>query len=174
MKIRALFIVPILIVGLVSCSGGDSKNSSATADTKAPTTDAEVPVTDAPTTTVFAPEPVAMNDVGETTVEGPVTGGGGQIIFGTSAFDGPAYGYTEEEYFISGTANSYTSDQPLNEDGMWNVTPKDTAEYKTRILVRRPVTASEFSGTVYVEWLNVTAGLDTGPTWSLSWVEMLR
>jgi hypothetical protein len=57
---------------------------------------------------------------------------------------------------------------------MWTVTPKDTAEYKTRILVRRPTTATEFNGTVYVEWLNVTAGLDTGPTWSLSWVEMLR
>ena len=173
MKIRALFLVPMVAVGLVSCSSDDSSSDSsvATGDSVAGT---EVPVSEAPTTTVFAPTPVAISGVGETTVEGPVTGGGGQIVFGTAAFDGSGFGYTEEEYFISGTANSYTSDQPLTEDGMWNVTPKDTAEYKTRILVRRPVTASEFSGTVYVEWLNVTAGLDTGPTWSLSWVEMLR
>jgi hypothetical protein len=172
-KIRALFIVPILVVGLVSCSSDDSASDSsvATGDSVAGT---EAPVSEAPTTTVFAPTPVAISGVGETTVEGPVTGGGGQIIFGTATFDGSGFGYTEEEYFISGTANSYTSDQPLTEDGMWNVTPKDTADYKTRILVRRPTTAADFSGTVYVEWLNVTAGLDTGPTWSLSWVEMLR
>jgi len=172
-KIRALFIVPILVAGLVSCSSDDSASDSsvATGDSVAGT---EAPVSEAPTTTVFAPTPVAISGVGETTVEGPVTGGGGQIIFGTAAFDGSSFGYTEEEYFISGTANSYTSAQPLTEDGMWTVEPKDTAEYKTRILVRRPTTAADFSGTVYVEWLNVTAGLDTGPTWSLSWVEMLR
>ena len=173
MKIRTLFIVPILVAGLVSCSSDDSASDSsvATGDSVAGT---EAPVSEAPTTTVFAPTPVAISGVGETTVEGPVTGGGGQIIFGTAAFDGSSFGYTEEEYFISGTANSYTSAQPLTEDGMWTVEPKDTAEYKTRILVRRPTTAADFSGTVYVEWLNVTAGLDTGPTWSLSWVEMLR
>ena len=172
-KIRALFLVPMLAMGLVSCSSDDSASDSsvATGDSVAGT---EAPVSEAPTTTVFAPTPVAISGVGETTVEGPVTGGGGQIIFGTAAFDGSSFGYTEEEYFISGTANSYTSAQPLTEDGMWTVEPKDTAEYKTRILVRRPTTAADFSGTVYVEWLNVTAGLDTGPTWSLSWVEMLR
>ena len=98
MKIRALFIVPILVVGLVSCSSDDSASDSsvATGDSVAGT---EAPVTEAPTTTVFAPTPVAISGVGETTVEGPVTGGGGQVIFGTATFDGSGFGYTEEEYF---------------------------------------------------------------------------
>ena len=174
MKIRALFVIPVLIMAAVGCSSDDTSSDSSTVESSAPATDTEAPSTEAPTTTVFAPTPVALADVGATTVEGPVTGGGGQIVFGTAAFDGTPFGYTEEEFFISGTANSYSSVEPLSQDGMWTVSPKDTAEYKTRILVRRPTTATEFSGTVYVEWLNVTAGLDTGPTWSLSWVEMLR
>ena len=142
MKIRALFVIPVLIVAAVGCSSDDTSSDSSTVESSAPLTDTEAPSTEAPTTTVFAPEPVGINDVGETTVEGPVTGGGGQVIFGTAAFDGTPFGYTEEEFFISGTANSYTSAEPLSQDGMWTVTPKDTAEYKTRILVRRPVTAS--------------------------------
>ena len=119
MKIRALFVVPMLVVAAVGCSSDDSTSDSSTVDSTAPVTETEAPSTEAPTTTVFAPVPVAMTDVGETTVEGPVTGGGGQIVFGTATFDGAPFGYTEEEFFISGTANSYTSDQPLTEDGMW-------------------------------------------------------
>lgn len=162
-----------LLLVIVSCSGGESSTETSTGPSDSAVS-TDVPSTDVPTTTVFSPLPVSISNVGETVIEGPVSGGGGQVIFGTAAFDGASYGYTEEEFFISGTANSYTSAEPLSKDGMWTVGVKDTAEYKTRILVRRPTAAAEFSGTVYVEWLNVTAGLDTGPTWSLSWVEMLR
>ncbi|MFZ9674663.1 MAG: alpha/beta hydrolase domain-containing protein [Ilumatobacteraceae bacterium] len=162
------------VLALFACSGDDSGSSNSTpssdaAVTEAPSTEAPV-VTEAP----FAITPPALNDVGATTVEGPITGGAGQVVFGTSAFDGSAFGYVEEEYFIGGTATGYTSATPLSEDGLWDLTPKDTADYRTRILVRRPANAADFDGTVYVEWLNVTAGLDTGPTWSLSWIEMIR
>lgn len=165
----------LLMVGLVGCSGGSSDTSSETSPTQAPTTEAS-PATEAPPVTEapFTPVAPAIDNVGATTVEGPVTGGAGQIVFGTSTFDGAAFGYVEEEYFISGTATSYTSTVPLSEDGVWTVEPKDTADYKTRIVVRRPAESADFSGTTYVEWLNVTAGLDTGPTWSLSWIDILR
>ena len=43
-----------------------------------------------------------------------------------------------------------------------------TAPYKTRIIVRRPADAGDFSGTVYVEWLNVTAGVDGDPDFGLN------
>lgn len=75
-------------------------------------------------------------------------------------------GYTEEEYFLSGTATSYTSDGPMPADGRMTATPKDTAAYTTRILVRRPVDPKKFNGTVLVEWLNVSAGSDGAPDFS--------
>lgn len=172
-RTSALFVA-LLALGVTACSGDDSGSSNEGSSTEAPST--EAPSTEAPVVTEppFAPTPPAVSGVGATTVEGPVTGGAGQIVFGTSTFDGAAFDYTEEEYFIAGTATSYTSATPLSEDGKWTVEPKDTAEYKTRIVVRRPVSAETFGGTVYVEWLNVTAGLDTGPTWSLSWIDMIR
>jgi len=174
MRRRFGLFIALLVVGVSACSGdGDGSSSSVPASdapsSEAPSTEAP-PVTEAP----FAPVAPALSGVGDTTVEGPVTGGAGQIVFGTSAFDGSAFGYMEEEYFIGGTATSYTSATPLSEDGSWTVEAKDTAEFKTRIVVRRPVDAADFGGTAYVEWLNVTAGLDTGPTWSLSWIDIIR
>jgi hypothetical protein len=167
-------VIAMLAIASVACSGDDGSSSSEAPATEAPTS--EAPSTDAPPVTEppFEITSPALNDVGITNVEGPITGGAGAVVFGTSTFDGATFGYVEEEYFIGGTATSYTSATPLTEDGLWEVTAKDTADYKTRILVRRPTDASTFGGTVYVEWLNVTAGLDTGPTWSLSWIDMIR
>jgi hypothetical protein len=167
-------VIAMLAIASVACSGDDGSSSSVAPATEAPTS--EAPSTDAPPVTEppFEITSPALNDVGVTNVEGPITGGAGAVVFGTSTFDGATFGYVEEEYFIGGTATSYTSATPLTEDGLWEVTAKDTADYKTRILVRRPTDASTFGGTVYVEWLNVTAGLDTGPTWSLSWIDMIR
>jgi hypothetical protein len=174
MRRRSGLFIALLVVGVSACSGDDSGSSNSVPASEAPST--EAPTTDAPVVTEppFAPVPPSASGVGVTTVEGPVTGGAGQIVFGTSAFDGSAFGYVEEEYFIAGTATSYTSATPLSEDGLWEVEAKDTSEYKTRIVVRRPEAATDFGGTAYVEWLNVTAGLDTGPTWSLSWIDIMR
>jgi hypothetical protein len=38
--------------------------------------------------------------------------------------------------------------------------------YKTRVLVRRPTSPRKFNGTVIVEWLNVSGGLDAAPDWT--------
>lgn len=53
-------------------------------------------------------------------------------------------GYDEQEYFISGTAKTYTQ-------------PSTTAPYTTRIIVRRPLDPARFNGTVILDWVNVTA-----------------
>ena len=45
---------------------------------------------------------------------------------------------------------------------MWKVGPDTTADYKIRLLVRRPADAKKFNGIIVVEWLNVTA-LAEGP-----------
>ncbi|HMQ28841.1 MAG TPA: alpha/beta hydrolase domain-containing protein, partial [Acidimicrobiales bacterium] len=85
-----------------------------------------------------------------------------------------AAGYVEEEFFVSGTASSYTSAEPLTSDGDWTVEPDEAADYTTRILVRRPADAARFDGTVFVEWLNVTGGLDAAAVFTQAQVEWLR
>ena len=83
------------------------------------------------------------------------------------AFDLSALGYTETEYLVAGTATSYELDGERGSDGRWAVTAGTEAEYRIRILVRRPLDAARFSGTVVVEWNNVSAGIDGSPDWIL-------
>ncbi len=70
-------------------------------------------------------------------------------------------GYTQSEYFLSGTASSYAPVTPLGSNGEWQVAPATTAPYTTRIVVDRPASPAKFNGTVIVEWLNDTAEFDT-------------
>jgi hypothetical protein len=109
------------------------------------------------------------------TIEGPITGPGIAFIGAPSNIDFAAVGYEQAEYFITGTANAYTNAGPLGVDGMWSVAPSGTtAAYKTRILVYRPTDPKKFSGTVFVEWLNVSGGVDANPDWTQGHVEMVR
>jgi hypothetical protein len=94
-------------------------------------------------------------------------------MFSTN-FDLAKVGYQEKEYFVSGTASTYTSAGPLTTDGKWTVTPGVTAPYTTRVIVRRPVNAAKFNGTVIVEWLNVSGTVDAGPDWTLTHNELVR
>ena len=45
------------------------------------------------------------------------------------------------------------------------VTPGPEAPFRTRFVVRRPSDPQRFSGTVVVEWHNVSAGIDAAPDW---------
>jgi hypothetical protein len=107
-------------------------------------------------------------------VTGPVTGGNGISLPGTTQFDLATVGYTQSEYFLSGTATSYTPAAPLGPDGRWRVAPATTAPYTTRAVVYRPASPARFNGTVVVEWLNVSAGLDAAPDWIYSHDELIR
>ena len=109
----------------------------------------------------------AISTVPVPTVEGPITSGNGRIVVQSSHFDLARVGYEQAEYFVSGTAHSYTSATPLTTDGKWTVVPDQSAPYTTRIVVYRPIDPKQFNGTVMVEWLNVTGGLDTGANLSL-------
>jgi len=107
------------------------------------------------------------------TVEGPIESPGTPFL-ATTGFDLAQIGYEQAEYFVSGTASAYTSAAPLTPDGMWTVEEGESASYKTRILVYRPVDPKDFRGTVIVEWLNVTGGLDAAPHWNATHVEVVR
>src|SRR5205809_6924034 len=94
-------------------------------------------------------------------VSGPVTGGDrGQAFSAMPAADLTASAYTEAEFFIAGTATAFKPTAPIGMDGMWKVAPDATADYKIRILVRRPADAKTFNGVVVAEWLNVTANAE--------------
>jgi hypothetical protein len=104
-------------------------------------------------------------DVPNPTVTGPVAQNAppgdpshDYIFFSSEIVDD--FGYVEEEFFIEGTANVY--DTPPLTTG--TISSSDHP-YKTRIVVRRPVKAQRFNGTVILEWQNVTAGYDIDATW---------
>ncbi|HEY2448964.1 MAG TPA: alpha/beta hydrolase domain-containing protein [Mycobacterium sp.] len=90
------------------------------------------------------------------------------------AFEIESVGYVAEEFFVSGTASSYSPTGELGSDGRWSVTPSDTADYTTRIVVLTPADRSRFNGTVLVEWLNVSGGIDAPALWMMAHREVLR
>jgi hypothetical protein len=107
-------------------------------------------------------------------VTGPVTGGNGHILLQATNFPLDSTGYTQSEFFVSGAAASFTPAADLGPDGRWQVSPAATAPYTTRIVVNRPVDPARFNGTVVVEWLNVSAGLDVAPDWIYAHNELIR
>ncbi len=121
-----------------------------------------------------ASAPFASAAVPSPTVTGPVTGGNGTPFLASTSFDLAPLGYMEEEFFLSGTASGYTSAAPLGADGRWDATPAGSADYRTRIVVRRPVRRQRFNGTVVVEWHNVSGGLDAAPDWTYFHTELMR
>ena len=117
---------------------------------------------------------VAAAKTASPTLEGPVTGGRGAPFLATTAFDLTEVGYSQAEYFISGTATAYTNGGDLASDGRWKVIPGATAAYRTRVLVYRPSNPKNFKGTVVVEWLNVSGGLDAAADWLGAHAELIR
>lgn len=83
-------------------------------------------------------------------------------FFSTDA-DLGEYGYVEEEFFISGTANQYEGGEVASEH-----------PYKTRVVVRRPAEQADSNGDVLMEWQNVSAGYDIDALWSPSPDHIMR
>jgi hypothetical protein len=76
------------------------------------------------------------------------------------AFEADTLGYRAEEFFVSGTASSYATG--------------DRADYTTRIVVLTPTDQATFNGTVIVEWLNVSGGIDAPAVWFMAHREIAR
>lgn len=96
------------------------------------------------------------------------------FTFLAAAEDLGSVGYTEREYFLSGTATSYAKSGLWTSDGRWKVRASGTADYRSRLLVRRPADPAKFNGTVVVEWLNVSGQLDLSPDYWFQRDELLR
>lgn len=120
------------------------------------------------------PFSIVPSRVPHVAVTGPVQPSSAIDLPGTTSFNLREVGYEQSEYFLSGTASSYTSASPLKSDGRWAVTTAQTAPYKTRIVVYRPINPKRFDGTVVAEWLNVSGGVDAGAAWLTDHVQMIR
>ncbi|QFU92626.1 alpha/beta hydrolase domain-containing protein [Amycolatopsis sp. YIM 10] len=77
--------------------------------------------------------------------------------FFSTPVDLAASGYVEQEFHVSGLADGWATDGTQ----MGTDVP-----YATRVVVRRPALAKDFSGTALVEWQNVTAGYDLDALWN--------
>jgi hypothetical protein len=116
---------------------------------------------------------VPGDDAGKAPIlTGPITGPGKPYT--ASVADLAAVGYVEEEYFVEGDATAYDWKTPPGDDGEWSVKTTTTAHYKTRFLVRHPTDATHFNGSVLVEWLNVSGGVDADPDFGYAHEELLR
>jgi hypothetical protein len=107
-------------------------------------------------------------------VIGPVTGGLHGRPFTSSPVPLGLAGYVQQEFFIKGTATGYREVGTWGSNGRWTARPAETAPYETRILVRRPADPAHFNGTVVVEWLNVSFGIDVDPDFLYDSQELLR
>jgi hypothetical protein len=82
----------------------------------------------------------------------------------------PNAGYVEEEFFLEGTANRYSTACPVT-----LCTPEASNEparvvssghpYRIRLVVRRPADPARFNGRVIVEWQNVTNNWELDVQW---------
>jgi hypothetical protein len=95
-------------------------------------------------------------------VTGPITGGTRGYPFDRPLGDLAEHGYREEEVFLSGEATRYrlVDGTSLGEDGVWSAEPVETAPYRTRLLIYRPVDPAACNGTAIVSWNNVSAGYE--------------
>ena len=80
-----------------------------------------------------------------------------------------SHGYIEQEFFFEGLASRYNTPELATGSVIDGGHP-----YRTRLVVRRPVSALMFSGTVVMEWQNVTAGYDFDAGWELSYDNIIR
>ena len=74
----------------------------------------------------------------------------GSLNLLAQSFDLNSIAYEDVEFFISGTASAFTNVNELTDDGQWTVEAGEQAQYQTRLVVHRPLNASQFSGTVTV------------------------
>jgi hypothetical protein len=141
----------LLFAGALLAAGCSDDADGGADGTATPTTE--------PTETTEASEAVTERTptVEPGSLEGPITVGTPSFPANPRPLDLDATGYVEEEWFVSGEATAFAADGELDADGRWDVEPAETAPYATRMVVRRPADPERFSGTVVVEWLNVTA-----------------
>lgn len=155
--------------GTGSQSGGTARNGSTGASTArgpaSTVTRPDGPAADV-STELTSGKGVFMGESAAAANMTPASGGYGAATM-------PA-GYVQHEYLATGKATDYTAQGDLGGDGKWTFAPNTSADYRTRIVVRRPEDPGKSSGTTIVEWLNVSGGIDANPDWASFEAELVR
>jgi hypothetical protein len=145
------------LLGLSACSSS-SKSAQSHSSTTAPA--------------VSTTQPRPSGPAADMSTE--LTGGHGVFMGEATPPDLARLGYVQREYAAAGTATAYKAVGALTHDGRWKFVPDSSARYRTRVVVRAPASAKAFSGTVVVEWLNVSGGVDADPEWTSLQEEIVR
>ncbi|OLT54564.1 hypothetical protein BJF88_08590 [Cellulosimicrobium sp. CUA-896] len=112
------------------------------------------------------PDPEVIGPVPATTALGDPAHG---YPFLATDYDLAGHGYVEEEFFLEGEATRYQA------DGVTDATVLSTGhDYRTRIVVRRPVDPDAFNGTVIAEWYNVSNQWDQEVDWFQTHEHLVR
>ena len=161
---RGVIVAWVALLGLAACSSSSKASPSATSNPAATSTSARA------VTSTTQPRPA-----------GPAAQMSTQLTGGKGVFMGEAIppslnadGYVQTEYAATGSATSYKVSGALTLDGRWKFLTDGHAPYRTRVLVRAPADPAKFSGTVVVEWLNVSGGVDADPEWTSLHEEIVR
>ena len=163
-RVMGAFVVFVVVALGGGCSddedaGGGSKVAGGSSSAESSTTSTRPPVS--------RPDGPSADLSEEITVAGVP-------FMGAAAGSELPAGYEEHEYVASGEATAYSGPNPPTTDGRWSFEPTTTAPYRTRIVIRRPTDSARFSGTVVVEWLNVSGGLDANPDYASMSEEIAR
>ncbi len=118
----------------------------------------------------FVPNPTVSGPIPATAPPGDASH---NYPFFSSNVDLASRGYIEEEFFLQGTANTYNI-VPLVPKSDTAIITGSGSGYRTRIIVRRPLSAEAFNGTVLMEWQNVTAGFEPDSLWIASQDHLMR
>ncbi|HEY4377907.1 MAG TPA: alpha/beta hydrolase domain-containing protein, partial [Acidimicrobiales bacterium] len=156
---------------LAACSSGGSGGASDGGRTTSSSPAGTTATTVAGTTAV---PPVTRPAGSVADLSQQLTGGKGVFMGAADATAEHPPGYVQSEYVAAGTASAYRARLPLTADGRWSFSPSTKAAYRTRIVVRRPKDPKQFDGTVVVEWLNVSGGVDADAEWSSIHEEVVR
>ena len=89
--------------------------------------------------------------------------------YGATKADLARYGYREDEFFIEGLTNEYRTDGIKTA-----VIVSGPYAYKARVIVRRPISAAKFNGTVILEWSNSVVGFYQENDWYWSHEHLMR
>jgi hypothetical protein len=147
-RIRLVVVLALLVSGAAcSSSDGDDGDPAGGAITTTTTTAPARDVPDGPVAELV-----------------PIEGGEGTFLAAAETTDLDGTGYEQVELAAAGTATSFTDD----------LEPDAEADYRTRIVVRRPIDPADFNGTVVVEWLNVSGGVDAAPELTYTAAEIQR
>lgn len=92
----------------------------------------------------------------------------GRPEFRPGAYEIEALGYAVREYSFAGVAHAYEAGATAE------VLPVRPEAYKSRLVTVFPKDPARFNGTVIVEWMNVTGGLDVPVLWINAHREIVR